>query len=57
LIGEFLAERHERKVTVATKMGRRVGQEPENYTPEAFRSWVDRSRENLRTDTLDLVQL
>ncbi len=57
LIGEFLAERHERKVTVATKMGRRVAQEPENYTPEAFRSWVDRSRENLRTDTLDLLQL
>ncbi|MDZ8172485.1 aldo/keto reductase [Microbacterium xanthum] len=57
LIGEFLAERHERKVTVATKMGRRVAQEPQNYTPENFRAWTDRSRENLRTETLDLVQL
>jgi aryl-alcohol dehydrogenase-like predicted oxidoreductase len=27
------------------------------YTPEAFRAWVDRSRANLRMDRLDLVQL
>jgi aryl-alcohol dehydrogenase-like predicted oxidoreductase len=27
------------------------------YTPEAFRGWIDRSRENLGMDTLDLVQL
>ncbi|GAA1958136.1 aldo/keto reductase [Microbacterium aquimaris] len=57
LIGGFLSERPERSVTVATKMGRRVAQEPENYTPENFRAWTDRSRQNLRTDTLDLVQL
>ncbi len=44
-------------VTVATKMGRRVPQEPQHYTPEAFRAWTDRSRENLGVDTLDLVQL
>ena len=31
-------------ITVATKMGRRVAQEPENYTPENFRAWTDRSR-------------
>ncbi|GAA2993451.1 aryl-alcohol dehydrogenase-like predicted oxidoreductase [Microbacterium terrae] len=57
LIGRFLAERHERTVTVATKMGRRMAQEPENYTPENFRAWTDRSRKNLGVDRLDLVQL
>jgi aryl-alcohol dehydrogenase-like predicted oxidoreductase len=44
-------------VFVATKMGRRVDQVPENYVAENFRSWVDRSRTNLRQDALDLVQL
>jgi aryl-alcohol dehydrogenase-like predicted oxidoreductase len=38
-------------------MGRRLAQEPENYTPENFRVWTDRSRTNLGVDTLDLVQL
>jgi len=38
-------------------MGRRLPQEPENYTPENFRLWTDRSRRNLGVDTLDLVQL
>jgi aryl-alcohol dehydrogenase-like predicted oxidoreductase len=32
-------------------------QEPENYTPENFRAWTDRSRRNLGVETLDLVQL
>ncbi|MBX3194818.1 MAG: aldo/keto reductase [Microbacteriaceae bacterium] len=44
-------------VFVATKMGRRVEQVPENYTAENFRAWTDRSRRNLGMDTLDLVQL
>src|SRR5690606_36542827 len=44
-------------ITVATKMGRRVEQVPENYTLDAFREWTDRSRRNLGTDRLDLVQL
>jgi aryl-alcohol dehydrogenase-like predicted oxidoreductase len=56
-IGEFLAARPEAGVLVATKMGRRLAQEPRNYTPENFRAWTDRSRRNLRVDTLDLVQL
>ena len=30
---------------------------PENYNLANFREWADRSRRNLRTDTLDLVQL
>lgn len=42
---------------VATKMGRRVEQRPELYTADAFRDWNDRSRRNLRVDTVDLVQL
>lgn len=57
LIGGFLRTRPAADVFVATKMGRRVDQVPENYTPENFRSWTDRSRTNLGTDTLDLVQL
>jgi aryl-alcohol dehydrogenase-like predicted oxidoreductase len=57
LIGRFLAERPGHGVTVATKMGRRVAQEPENYTPDNFRAWTQRSRANLGVDTLDLVQL
>ncbi|MDT3331656.1 aldo/keto reductase [Microbacterium sp. KSW-18] len=57
LIGRFLAEHPGHGVTVATKMGRRLPQETGNYTAENFRAWTDRSRRNLRVDTLDLVQL
>ncbi|HEU5486459.1 MAG TPA: aldo/keto reductase [Microlunatus sp.] len=57
LIGRFLAEHPDAGVTVATKMGRRVDQVPENYTLGNFRSWTDRSRRNLGVDRLDLVQL
>src|SRR4029450_7293314 len=46
-----------RGLTVATKMGRRVAQEPANYTLDNFRAWTDRSRANLGVQTLDLVQL
>jgi aryl-alcohol dehydrogenase-like predicted oxidoreductase len=34
-----------------------MDQQPENYNLANFRQWVDRSRRNLRTDSLDLVQL
>ena len=57
LIGRFLAENPDLVVTVATKMGRRVEQRPENYTLANFRTWADRSRRNLGVDQLDLVQL
>ena len=57
IIGRFLADNAGQGVTVATKMGRRVAQEPRNYTLENFRAWTDRSRVNLGVDTLDLVQL
>jgi aryl-alcohol dehydrogenase-like predicted oxidoreductase len=55
IIGSFIKNRP--GLTVATKMGRRVAQEPGNYTLDNFRAWTDRSRANLGVDTLDLVQL
>ncbi|WP_328773445.1 aldo/keto reductase [Streptomyces sp. NBC_00286] len=57
LIGRYLRERPDADLFVATKMGRRMAQEPENYTLDNFRAWTDRSRTNLGVDTLDLVQL
>ncbi len=57
LIGAFLASNPGAEFTVATKMGRRVTQDPALYTLDNFRAWADRSRDNLGTDTLDLVQL
>ena len=58
VIGKFLrGQGPESGITVATKMGRRMDQIPENYVLENFRIWTDRSRKNLGVDTLDLVQL
>jgi len=57
LIGRFLRERSGESLFVATKMGRSVPLEMAQYTPEAFRGWIDRSRDNLGVDRLDLVQL
>ena len=57
LIARFLAER-DAPVTVATKCGRRADPHvPASFTPENLRAWTDRSRVNLRTERLDLVQL
>lgn len=56
-IGSYLADNPELDIFVATKMGRREEQDPANFTLAKFREWTDRSRKNLRTDTLDLVQL
>ncbi|GAA4589800.1 aldo/keto reductase [Actinoplanes octamycinicus] len=55
IVGSFVKDKP--GLTVATKMGRRVAQEPGNYTLDNFRAWTDRSRANLGVDTLDLVQL
>ena len=57
LIGDYLAGTPGIEVTVATKMGRREAQDPDNFTLAKFREWTDRSRRNLRMDTLHLVQL
>src|SRR3954452_2946582 len=55
IVGSFVKDQPQ--LTVATKMGRRVAQTPENYTLDNFRAWTDRSRTNLGVETLDLVQL
>ena len=57
VIGRFRTEHPDSPLTVATKMGRRMEQVPDNYTLANFRQWTDRSRRNLQVDTLDLVQL
>lgn len=57
IIGRFLGDHRDDGITVATKMGRRVDQVPENYVLDNFRDWTERSRRNLGVDTLDLVQL
>jgi aryl-alcohol dehydrogenase-like predicted oxidoreductase len=57
LIGDYLADRPGHGITVATKIGRRETQDVANFTLAKFREWTDRSRTNLRTDALDLVQL
>jgi len=56
---EFCGELHRRhpELLVATKMGRRVEQLPENYNRENFLEWNDRSLANLGVEQLDLVQL
>lgn len=56
-IASFLRGRPDLHVLVATKMGRRVDQIPENYVLDNFRAWNDRSRRNLGVDRVDLVQL
>jgi len=57
IVGSYLADRPELDIMVATKIGRRVALDPALYTLENLRAWTDRSRTNLRQDTLDLVQL
>jgi aryl-alcohol dehydrogenase-like predicted oxidoreductase len=57
LIGAWRRDRSDASVTVATKVGRRFDNTPEEYTAANLRAWTDRSRANLGADTLDLVQL
>ena len=57
LIGQYLRARPDANIFVATKMGRRLPQVPENYSTENFRAWNERSLRNLGVETLDLVQL
>jgi aryl-alcohol dehydrogenase-like predicted oxidoreductase len=56
LIARLLQEREE-PLVVATKCGRRAAQEVANYSHDNMRAWLERSRENLAVDTIDLVQL
>jgi len=58
IIAEVLNERGGERPFVATKLGRRLSPHvAEGYTAENLNAFIDRSRENLQTDTLDLVQL
>ena len=57
IIGGYLRDNPGHSITVATKMGRRLEQRPENYSLANFRAWTERSRKNLGVETLDLVQL
>ena len=56
LIGRLLRDRPERLV-VATKFGRRAALDVAHYTYTNLRDWLERSRENLGVDIVDLVQL
>jgi aryl-alcohol dehydrogenase-like predicted oxidoreductase len=56
LLARLRRERDE-PFLVATKMGRRAPLDPAEYTKEHFRAWLERSRENLEVDRIDLVQL
>jgi len=59
ILGDVLREDIDSSdVTVATKAGRRLDPHTtEGYTEENLRRFVDRSRENLGVDALDLLQL
>jgi aryl-alcohol dehydrogenase-like predicted oxidoreductase len=56
LIAQLLRERDE-SLVVATKFGRRAPQDVGEYTYANLRGWLERSRENLGVETVDLVQL
>jgi aryl-alcohol dehydrogenase-like predicted oxidoreductase len=55
--GELLRRHPDAGLTVATKMGRRVEQLPDNYDRDSFWAWNQRSLANLGVETIDLVQL
>jgi aryl-alcohol dehydrogenase-like predicted oxidoreductase len=56
LIGQLLRDRSE-PLFVATKFGRRAPLDVAQYTYDNLRGWLERSRENLAVDAVDLVQL
>jgi aryl-alcohol dehydrogenase-like predicted oxidoreductase len=57
LVGRLLSERPGAGLVVATKCGRRVPQDPANYSAKALREWAERSRQNLGLGTIPLTQL
>jgi aryl-alcohol dehydrogenase-like predicted oxidoreductase len=57
LVAQLLRDRDE-PLVVATKFGRRAAQQDvREFTYDNLRGWLERSRENLAVDTVDLVQL
>lgn len=59
IIADVLNERQpDERIYVVTKAGRRLPEQvTEGYTKENLNQWVDRSREYLQVETLDLLQL
>lgn len=58
LIARFLKDRQDPNIIVATKAGRRLNPHTASgYTGPNIEKFIDRSLKNLRTDTLDLLQL
>lgn len=58
IIAEVLNERGGERPYVATKIGRRLSPHvASGYTEKNLNDFVDRSRDNLQSETLDLVQL
>jgi len=58
LIARLVAERPDADIVVATKAGRRLDPHvADGYTAANIEAFIDRSRENLQMETLDLVQL
>ena len=58
IIADVLKERDGDRPFVATKAGRRLSPHiAEGFTKDNLTAFVDRSRDNLQTDCLDLVQL
>jgi len=57
LLAKLRKERKE-KFYIATKAGRRLPQQtPEGYSRKNLTAWINRSLKNLKTDSLDLLQL
>lgn len=56
LLARLRRERDE-DLVVVTKVGRRGPLDPDTYTYDTLRDWMQRSRDNLETERLDLVQL
>lgn len=58
IIAQVLKERGGERPYVATKIGRRLSPHvASGYTEKNLNAFVDRSRDNLQSETLDLVQL
>ncbi|MDH3248779.1 MAG: aldo/keto reductase [Acidimicrobiia bacterium] len=57
-LAQVRAERDDADMTIATKAGRRLQPHvADGYTPANIERFVDRSLENLETDSIDLLQL